>query len=100
MKYIILFFILYFLLIISCQPELILKEGPKYDYNGMDKQTIDLHKKFEQFVLLIQHNQDPFNLHPHTRIEEITIDPRARKINIRFSKHFAYFQFREENVIT
>ncbi|MEJ2545488.1 MAG: fibronectin type III domain-containing protein, partial [Calditrichaceae bacterium] len=100
MKYTFFFFLLSFLLLLSCQPELILKEGPQYDYTGMDKQTIDLHKKFEKFIQLIQHYKDPFELHPHTRIEEIIIDPKTRRINVRFSQHFAYFPFREENVIT
>ncbi len=100
MKYTFFFFLFSFFLFLSCQPELILKEGPQYDYTDMDKQTIDIHKKFERFILLIQHYKDPFDLHPHTRIEDITIDPITNRINARFSKHFAYFPFREENVIT
>lgn len=100
MKHFFIFYLLSFILIVSCQPELILKKGPQYDYSGMDKQTVDLHKNFEKFILLIQHYKDPFDLHPHTRIEEVTIDPKIRRINVRFSQHFAYFPFREENVIS
>ena len=99
MKYIFFFFLFSFILLLSCQPEFRIK-GPEYDYSGMNDREIYLHKKFEKFILTIRQEMDPFELDPDTRIEKITVDQKTKRIFVSFSIHFAYFPFREENVIT
>lgn len=91
------YFCLFTLFLFSCQPKLIIKE-PKYDYKGLDKRTIDLHKKIERFIYIGRTTKYPVPIDPRTRIDTLLIDDKTQHIRVDLSKHFSFIPFREENV--
>ena len=85
------------LLLIACQPELIIR-GPKYDYSKMNKITKEVHQKVEQFVQICQDTKVPIDISSATRIDSVSVDHNKQHIDILFTKHFSYIPFRLENV--
>ena len=81
----------------SCQPALIIK-GPKYDYAGMNEQTIEVHKKVEAFLFYGYQQQFSFKIHPSTRIENVNYSEDEKRIDVWLSEPFSTIAFREETV--
>ncbi len=84
-------------LFFSCQPEWI-KHAPKYDYRGMSKPQVAVHKKVEEFLYHTYTDNKPLKLDPVVRIDSVRIDGRSGAIIIDFNKYLSYLPLREENV--
>lgn len=97
MKHIILLFSLLLIFLFSCAPKIALK-GPKYDYSGMDKPTIKMHKKIEVFLYDAVTTGVPLKLNPKTRIDSLLIDDKNLKVQVDLNKYFAFTPLRENNV--
>ncbi len=95
-----LFFIsLALMLLFGCQPKL-LKRMPVYNYAGMSKQEIKVHKKVEHFLQKIAIQGKPISLRPGTRIDSVVIDNKQRTIGVYMNKAFASVPFRDPQVRT
>ncbi len=90
-------FVLTVILFNSCHPELVIP-GPKYNYSGMSKRAIQVHKKIERILYIARKTGHPLQLDPHTRIDSLRIDDRQQTILVDFSSHFSYTPLREANV--
>ncbi len=88
--------ILFLLLFFRCAPRMVKK--PLYDYSGMTKEQIKVHKKLEKFISLAQKTGRPLKLSPRTRIDSLRIDKRQNLLVVDFNKAFSYTALREENV--
>jgi len=84
-------------LTVSCQPQLIVP-GKPYDYSGMGREEIFVHKKMEQFVYIVQRTGRPLPLNENVRIDSIRLDAQQRLLIVDFNKPFSYVPFRQENV--
>jgi len=84
-------------LILSCQPKLVIR-GPQYDYTGMDRSTVDVHKTLEGFIYDTRQSGYPVKIDPRTRIDSLRVNAEKREINAYFSKHFSFVPFRDDNV--
>ena len=96
MKHAILFFLL-LIFLFSCAPKIALI-GPKYNYSGMDKPTIKVHKKIEVFIYQGVKEGVPLKLDRRTRIDSLAIDDKNLKILIDFNKFLGYIPLRVDNV--
>ncbi|MBD3377989.1 xanthan lyase [candidate division KSB1 bacterium] len=77
----------------GCGPQL----SKHYDYTGMDKQTLDVHLKTEQFLRVCIQTGSPLQLSPAVRIDSIFVNANQETIEIFFNKVFSYPPFRPEN---
>ncbi len=84
-------------LLLSCQPKL-LKHAPVYNYQGMSKQQIKVHKKVERFLQKIALTGKPIPLPPATRIDSVLVDNKQRTIDVYMNKAFATVPFRDSRV--
>ncbi len=64
----------------------------------MDDETIEIHKKVEQFLYGAQQSSYPVKVHPATRIEKLHYSEPEKLIRISLSEYFSNVAFREENV--
>ncbi|MHB2152825.1 golvesin C-terminal-like domain-containing protein [Calditrichota bacterium GD2] len=85
------------LLLASCQP-LLIKKKPAYDYLGLSKNEIKVHKKAERFLEYAARTEQPVKLFPGVRIDSVNVSEEMKKIQIYFNKSFSFTPFREENV--
>ncbi len=84
-------------LLAACQPKL-LRKAPVYDYGGMTKKEIKIHKKVEKFLLLSAQKEKPVKIFPGTRIDSIRLDEKNKRIGVFLNKRFSFVPFREETV--
>ncbi len=91
------FTIVSIILLISCQPKLV-KRVPVYDYTGLSKNEIKVHKKVEKFLQYASHTGIPVKIFPGTRIDSVRVDERIKAIRIYLNKPFSFIPFREKNV--
>jgi len=85
-------------LLFSCQPEWV-KQAPKYDYQGLNKREIAVHKKLEEFLYKTVTSAEPLELHPASRIDSIRLDDQQLQITVDFNKYVSYLPMREQNVL-
>ncbi len=85
------------ILTVACQPKL-LKRGPIYDYTGMSKDEIRLHKKVEFFLSEAARLEKPIRIFPGTRIDSLRMNPEKKEIRIYLNERFSFVPFREQNV--
>ena len=84
-------------LLAGCHPKL-LKHKPVYNYEGMTKQQIKVHKKVERFLQKASETGKPIAVSPQTRIDSVTIDNKNLDIGIYMDKSFAFVPFRPKQV--
>ncbi|MCD6376612.1 MAG: hypothetical protein J7L94_13870 [Caldisericaceae bacterium] len=85
------------LIFFGCQPQLV-KRIPGYDYTGLSKNEIKVHKKVEKFLQYASQTEIPVKIFPGTRIDSVKVDEQAKTIHIYLNKSFSYIPFREKNV--
>jgi len=85
------------LLLFSCQPRLIIP-GTAYDYSGMSRQEIRVHKKIEQLLYIARRTGFPLPLTGTVRIDSMRLDTQRHVLLVDFNKPFSYVPFRPENV--
>lgn len=86
------------ILVFSCQPEWI-KHAPKYDYSGMSKRQVEIHKKVEAFLYYAYTDKKPLKLERVVRIDSVRVDERSGVITVDFNKYLSYLPLREANVL-
>ena len=92
----VLFLILTLILLFRCAPKMVKK--PLYDYSGMTREQIKVHKKIEKFITVAQKTGHPLKLSPRTRIDSLRIDKKRKQLVVDFNKAFSYTALRPENV--
>ncbi len=90
--------LLLLLLLFACHPKLI-KRGPVYDYTGLSKDEIKVHKKVEKFLQLASATQKPIKIFSGTRIDSVKVNNQQKQIYIYLNKPFSFVPFREKNVV-
>lgn len=89
--------VLSLIFLFACQPKLV-KRVPVYDYTGLSKNEIKVHKKVEKFLQYASQTEMPVKIFPGTRIDSVKVDEQAKTIHIYLNKSFSYIPFREKNV--
>ncbi len=90
-------FLFAIILLAGCQPKL-LKRMPMYNYSGMSKQQIRIHKKVEKFLQMAIKTGQPVNVYSGTRIDSVLIDNTHKKISVYLNKRFSLIPFRDLQV--
>ncbi len=85
------------LALLACAPKITLKK-PAYDYTGMDKNTIQVHKQLQAFLETTIRSRSPVVLPPTVRIDSLVVDAGSKHIRAVFSKPFSYPAYRPEQV--
>ncbi len=97
MKRIVALFVMFVLFLFSCQPQLV-KRPVVYDYSGLSKNEIKVHKKVERFLEYATQTSHPIKIFPGTRIDSVRVNEQAKAIRVYFNKEFSQVPFREQNV--